>query len=121
MAVPIAVRHGYISALRVASAASNETSSRQCALRWQITNASMTRALVSRRLPRQVRRLQVIAARSPPRVGADHTPALAMTASGAFVAAGVGAPPLRQGLAIELAALGLRQRGADHDLLRRLE
>src|ERR1700733_4767076 len=58
MPVPIQVRHGYIRTLRVASASSKDTSSRQCAVRWQMTKAIMTSALASRSLARHWRKSQ---------------------------------------------------------------
>jgi len=59
--VPALVRHGYIRTVRTGSALSTETSKNQCAVRWQITKASITSALVKRSRARHIRKVEFIA------------------------------------------------------------
>src|SRR6516165_9460848 len=60
IAVPIPVRHGYIRTVRTGSAVSTETNNNQCAVRWQMTKASMMSALISRSRARHIRKFEFV-------------------------------------------------------------
>src|SRR6516225_266170 len=60
IAVPIPVRHGYIRTVRTGSAVSTETNNNQCAVRWQMTKASMMSALISRSRARHIRKFEIV-------------------------------------------------------------
>src|SRR5580700_7706023 len=69
--VPVQPRHGYIRMRRAVSASSKEISRKQCAVRWQMTKASIVSALRSRSQLRQFDQVRLpniiaFAARFPP-------------------------------------------------------